>query len=225
MSGDNTGRTVGAVIGFVISAAVVIYLDRQERPKLVQHHVTTARVVTTPGQTASQSQIVELHTQNAQQAEEIARLRLAVDADAALDQLRLAKPVLDPKRRELAHFTEMSRKELRGEIQIAVTDVVNYASEDTYAPDVHEALYRRVNTLWDIRGLQTDENSWLRQAVGSLNAIAVRHAEESFKDGDDAAVVRVVRSFGDWSYRLNGAQKQRLSNVLEQTVKRLRSGE
>ena len=119
----------------------------------------------------------------------------------------------------------MSRKELRGEIRIAVTDVVNYVAEDTYAPDVHETLYRHVNTLWDIRGLQTDENSWLRQAVGSLNAIAVDHAEELFEDDDDAAVVRVVRSFGDWRYRLNSAQKQRLSNVLEQTVKRLRSGE
>jgi len=225
VSGTNTARTVGAVIGFTVSAAVVIYLDRHERPKPPEHHVTAAGVVATPAQAQPQSQIAELHTQNAQQAEEIARLRLAVDADGALDQLRLAKPVLDPKRPELAHFTEMSHRELRSEIHLAVTDVVSYAAEDVYAPDVHKTLYRHVNTLWDIRGLQPDENSWLRQAVSTLNAIAVRSAEESFEDGDDAAVVRIARSFGDWTYRLSDAQKHRLSKVLEQTVRRLRSAE
>jgi len=217
--GDNTARKVGAVAGFVLSAMVMLYLELQKRP------AEPARPVTRPATVAAlPRREVELNTLAAQQAAEIARLKLAADAEQAVEQLREAKPVVDAHRPELARFGEMSPKELHGEIQMAATDAANYAAEDSYAPDAHDKLYRSVNILWDIRGLSDDENTWLRQSVNALNEMAVRHAQESFEDGDDAAVVRVAKSFGDWMYRLSDDQEHRLTLVLEQAASRLRSG-
>jgi hypothetical protein len=215
---DAAVGTIGAILGLVFGAVIVIYLDRHQVPTPPPAPSTHARQVITPRTDTA------LHELATRQAAEIARLKLAVDVDHVLNLLRRSKPSLDPARPEVVTLARLPFKELHDEIKLAATDVANYASEDTYAPEQHATLYHRVNTLWDIRGLSDDENAWLAEAVKILDELAVRHAEESLRDGDNEAVVRVALSLGDWTFRLNHDQKKRLTSVLRATETRLRSG-
>lgn len=214
---DYTVRIIGAVLGVVLGAVIVIYLNRHQAPPQPAPSTHSTGSV-------SPSNNTDLNETAAREALEKARLKLAADADRALDLLRQPKPSLDPPRPEVARLAMLPENELRAEIELAYTDVGDYASHNTYAPERHAALYRRVNTFWDIRGLAEDENAWLGEAVTTLNELAVRHAEKSHDNARHEAVVRVAMSLGDWAYRLNPEQELRLASALKATLARLRTG-
>jgi hypothetical protein len=217
---DNAVRIIGAVLGVALGALIVIYLDR---------HRTPAPPVPPASSTHSTASVTPVNTTDlneaaARQALETARLDLAADADAARALLGQDKPLLDSPRAEVAQLEMLPEEEIRTDIEQAYTEVGDYAAQSSYGPEKHATLYRRVNTLWDIRGLPEKENGWLGEAVATLNELAVRHAEKSYENGRYEAVVRVAKSLGDWTYRLNKDQEQRLASVLQETSARLRSG-
>lgn len=220
---DATARTVGAMAGFILSAAAVIYLDVRARPRAgtpspVKPRTVAAVHARTPAQANN-----DLGVRAAEQAAEIARLKLIIEGEHAMELLTQKTPMLDPARPEVARFSDMSPDERHAEIRMAATDVESYSDEGGFAPDVHSRLYERVNTLWDIRRLSDDENAWLRQSVHVLNEMAVQHALDAYDKGDDAVVVRTAESFGPWAFRLSDDEKRRMTTALRETVGRLRS--
>jgi hypothetical protein len=104
---------------------------------------------------------------------------------------------------------------LENEVNTAVEETANYTEGRVYAPERHRDLHQRINNLWDLTNLTPRENEWLGAAAGTLNELAVRHAEEAKARGDDDEVIRAAAGLGEWAFRLSNDQEERLIAAVE----------
>lgn len=211
-------RLIGSVLGFLIGMSLVIYLDRTSViPAKQMNPVATGTTTATTTTTGQLDDTAALRVENARQAGELARLRLARDANRTLDLLH-SKVRPDPSRPELARYRDLSPELLDNEIKTADAAVFEYTSGGLYAPIPHQDLYRRVNELYDLRGLTEDQNAMLARAVMYLNDLTVKHAEGALADGKhDDEVIRVAAGIGGWAFRLklNKDHEKRLIKAVE----------
>lgn len=213
-------RLIGSMLGVLIGMGLVIYLDRTGviPPKQSANPVATVSLPTTTG---TIDDTAALRVENARQARELARLRLAREADRTLDLLRSTVPP-DPSRPELARYRDLSPELMDNEIKTADAAVFEYTSGGLYARLSHQDLYRRVNELFDLRGLTAAQNAMLAQAVMYLNELTVQHAEEALRLRKDDEVIRAAADIGGWAFRLNDDQERRLIRAVETVASRYR---
>lgn len=211
LSSKVAARSVGSIIGLLIGIALVLYLDARKTPPAPAISATATQTQTQTHTQAPPPQPVKHHDP---QAAEIARLKLAIEARRIMDLLSKRQTQNDQTRPEILQYTKLSAKELDAEIEAAVSAVSDYAALARYAPLPHQELYRRVNLLYDVDGLSDPQNKWLGQALGTLNELSVRHAEDAWKKGDAATAIRAADALGEWTFRLNKKQEPRLQVVL-----------
>ncbi len=203
--GASTARAVGSIIGLLIGIALVFYLDARKKPPIPAISSTRSHTQASPPPPVKRRDL---------QAEEIARLRLAIDARRIMDLLGKRQNENDQTRPEILRYSKLPVKELHAEIEAVASEVSDYAGIGLYAPVRHGELYRRVNLLFDLNGLSVKQNEWLGQALGELNELSVRHAEDAWEKGDAATAIRTADALGEWTFRLNKAQEPRLQAVL-----------
>lgn len=206
-------RLIGSALGVLIGMGLVIYFDKNEAVSQTTEASAAASAITVTA--ANDTNVYALRELSEQQAEEIARLRRGKEAGDALNLLRSKQTPPDPTRPDLASYRALSPRELSNEIETAVDEAASYTSGGIYAPQRHRDLHRRINTLWDLRGLTPTQNKWLAEAAKELNELAVHHAEEAVEKGSNDEVVAVVTGLGDWAFRLNDDQEKRLVAAVE----------
>lgn len=200
-----TARKFGSIIGLLIGIALVLYLDARKTQPAPAISATQSHTHAPPPQPVKHRD---------PQAEEIARLKLAIDARRIMDLLGKRQTKNDQTRPEIVRYTKLSAKELDAEIEAVASEVSDYAGIGRYAPVRHEELYRRVNLLFDVHGLSVTQNEWLGQALGALNELSVRHTEDAWEKGDAATAIHAADALGEWTFRLNEKQEPRLRAVL-----------
>jgi hypothetical protein len=215
-------RVVGSILGVLIGMGLVIYLDKKEVYPRDRATNPATLPASPPAPVRQDEETAVLRNLTKRQAEEIARLQRAKEVDEALYILRSPRSPRDPARPELVRLRALSSRELNNEIETAVGEVESYTEGGVYAPERHLELYKRINNLWDLRGLTPKQNEWLAVSVKELNGLVVRHVEEAIANGDEDEAVRAVTGLGEWAFRLIPDQRRRLIAALEKAAARLR---
>jgi hypothetical protein len=218
-----TRRLVGATLGVLIGMGLVIHFDRSDGVSKNRVTKTAPASSSISVEASNVNDARRLRKLTEQQAEEIAHLRRLRETDEALELLRTTQTRPDPARPDLARYRSLSSRELNNEIETAVDEAANYTAEGEYAPERHKDLHRRINSLWDLRGLTDRQNKWLAEAAKELNELAVQHAEEAVENGRNDEVIGVAKGLGAWAFRLNDEQEKRLIVAVETVQSRYRS--
>jgi len=203
---ESAARWIGSFLGLFLGIVAVLYLDRQDPD--VAHTGTSSAATTAAQPPPALGSTVEVA------AHVVDDKRSLPDVDRLIRSLRRMPVHGEPKTAEAERLAKLSPEDLENEVQSATSEAAGYDAEGRYAPERHAQIYRRVNALFDVRGLTTKQNEWLAQAVQALNEIAVRHAEKAMRGGDNDAALRTAESFGEWGYRLNDDQEIRVIAVI-----------
>jgi hypothetical protein len=204
---DRYARWTGISIGLVIGISIALRLSPPQTPAPPGKPPTVAPASksATPATTAV--------------------VALADRAERMIASINTRRAAADQASPEILHYKKMSPDELDAEIENVANETNDYTAENKYAPERHANLYRRVNVMFDIKGLSAKQNKWLAESVMALNDLSVRHAEDAWSEHDGLTTVRTAEALGEWGFRLNPPQKQRLTAVLTSVAAHTRAGE